>query len=212
LRIDLDSPMSTLVLMSEYSPVPAPGRSTIRRRILGLLVETPGARLHLRAIARLADTSAGTTARELARLEDAGLVWSQMEGRQRYYTARSPSPVARAGRAGEALATYDRSVDAILGSILRRLVEAYQPEAVYLFGSQARGEADPDSDYDLLVVVPADAPEARRRPHLAVQALRGVGVPVDAVIMTRPAFDLRSHVINSLPEAALHEGRLLYGA
>lgn len=198
--------------MSEYSSVPAPGRSTIRRRILGLLVETPGARLHLRAIARLADTSAGTTARELARLEDAGLVWSQMEGRQRYYTARSPSPVARAGRAGEALATYDRSVDAILGSILRRLVEAYQPEAVYLFGSQARGEADPDSDYDLLVVVPADAPEARRRPHLAVQALRGVGVPVDAVIMTRPAFDLRSHVINSLPEAALHEGRLLYGA
>jgi uncharacterized protein len=198
--------------MSKYSPVPAPGRSTIRRRILGLLVETPGARLHLRAIARLADTSAGTTARELARLEDAGLVWSQMEGRQRYYTARSPSPVARAGRAGEALATYDRSVDAILGSILRRLVEAYQPEAVYLFGSQARGEADPDSDYDLLVVVPADAPEARRRPHLAVQALRGVGVPVDAVIMTRPAFDLRSHVINSLPEAALHEGRLLYGA
>jgi len=192
--------------------MPAPGRSTIRRRILGLLVETPGARLHLRAIARLADTSAGTTARELARLEDAGLVWSQMEGRQRYYTARSPSPVARAGRAGEALATYDRSVDAILGSILRRLVEAYQPEAVYLFGSQARGEADPDSDYDLLVVVPADAPEARRRPHLAVQALRGVGVPVDAVIMTRPAFDLRSHVINSLPEAALHEGRLLYGA
>ena len=100
--------------MSEYSPVPAPGRSTIRRRILGLLVETPGARLHLRAIARLADTSAGTTARELARLEDAGLVWSQMEGRQRYYTARSPSPVARAGRAGEALATYDRSVNAIL--------------------------------------------------------------------------------------------------
>jgi len=198
--------------MSEYSSVPAPGRSTIRRRILGLLVETPGARLHLRAIARLADTSAGTTARELARLEDAGLVWSQIEGRQRYYTARSPSPVARAGRAGEALATYDRSVDAILGSILRRLVEAYQPEAVYLFGSQARGEADPDSDYDLLVVVPADAPEARRRPHLAVQALRGVGVPVDAVIMTRPAFDLRSHVINSLPEAALHEGRLLYGA
>ena len=204
--------MSTLVLMSEYSGVSGLGRSAVRRRILGLLVETPGARLHLRAIARRADTSAGTTARELARLEDAGLVWSQMEGRQRYYTARSPSPVARAGRAGEALATYDRSVDAILGSILRRLVEAYQPEAVYLFGSQARGEADPDSDYDLLVVVPADAPEARRRPHLAVQALRGVGVPVDAVIMTRPAFDLRSHVINSLPEAALHEGRLLYGA
>ena len=126
--------------------------------------------------------------------------------------ARSPSPDARPERASEAPAAYDQSVDAILGSILRRIVEAYQPEAVYLFGSRARHQADADSDYDLLVVVPADAPEARRRPQLAVRALRGVGVPVDAVVMTRPAFDLRAHVVNSLPEAALHEGRLLYGA
>ncbi len=190
----------------------APGHSGVRRRILGLLVETPGTRLHLRAIARLVGASAGTTARELARLEDAGLVWSEMEGRQRYFTARMRSPVARTGGAGEALAAYDRSVNAILGSILRRLVEAYQPEAVYLYGSRARGQADPDSDYDLLVVVPADAPEARRRPQLAVRALRGVGVPVDAVVMTRPDFNLRAHVVNSLPEAALREGRLLYGA
>ncbi len=198
--------------MSEYRAVSASGRSGIRQRILGILQETPGGRLHLRAIARLVGTSAGTAARELARLEAAGFVWSQMEGRQRYYTARSPSPITHSGRAGEALAAYDRSVDAILSSILRRLVEAYQPEAVYLFGSRARGQAALDSDYDLLVVVPADAPDARRRPQLGVRALRGVGVPVDAVIMTRPAFDLRAHVVNSLPESALREGRLLYGA
>ena len=204
--------LSTLVLVSEYSAVSASGRSGIRRRILGLLVNTPGTRLHVRAIARLVGTSAGTTARELGRLEDAGLVWSQMEGRQRYYTARSPSAVTRSGRADTALAAYDRNMDAILGSILRRLVQAYQPEAVYLFGSRARGQADSDSDYDLLVIVPADAPEERQRPRLAARALRGVGVPVDAVIMTRPAFDLRAHVVNSLPEAALREGRLLYGA
>jgi len=198
--------------MTEYNGASGLGRSGVRRRILSLLIDTPGARLHLRAIARLVGASAGTTARELTRLEGAGLVWSEMEGRQRYFTACAPSPVTRSGRAGEALAAYDRSMDAILGSILRRLVEAYQPEAVYLFGSRARGQPDPESDYDLLVVVPADAPEARRRPQLAVRALRGVGVPVDAVVMTRPAFDLRAHVVNSLPEAALREGRLLYGA
>jgi len=179
---------------------------------MGLLGETRGSRLHLRAIARLVGASAGTTARELTRLEDAGLVASEMEGRQRYYTARASSPGARSGRAAEASAAYDRGVDTIVGTILRRLVEAYQPEAVYLFGSRARGQADPGSDVDLLVVVPADATEARRRPQLAARALRGVGVPVDAVIMTRPAFDLRAHVVNSLPEAALREGRLLYGA
>jgi predicted nucleotidyltransferase len=198
--------------MSEHRTDLGAGRSTVRHRILGLLVDAPGAHLHLRAIARLVGTSAGTAARELTRLEAAGLVTSHMEGRQRYFTALSPSLDVRSERAAEAPAAYDRGMDAILGSILRRLVEAYHPEAVYLFGSQARERADSESDVDLLVVVPADATEARRRPHLAVQALRGVGVPVDAVIMTRTAFELRAHVVNSLPEAALREGRLLYGS
>lgn len=198
--------------MPEYIAASGPGRSAIRRRILDLLVDAPGTRLHLRGIARLVGASAGTTARELRRLEGAGLLWSEMEGRQRYYAASSPSPEASSGGAAEAPAASDRGVDAILGAILRRIVEAYQPEAVYLFGSRAGGRADPDSDFDLLVVVPADAPAERRRPQLAARALRGVGVSVDAVIMTRPAFDLRAHVVNSLPEAALHDGRLLYGA
>jgi uncharacterized protein len=198
--------------MTEYDPFPASGGSEIRRRILGILEDTPAERLHLREIARRARTSPGTAARELRRLQEAGLTTSEAEGGRRYFTA----PTARAstphGRIGEALATYDRGVDAILGTILRRLVEAYQPEAVYLFGSRARGRAGQDSDFDLLVVVPANASDARQRPKLAVRALRGIGVPVDAVVMTRPAFDLRARVVNSLPEAALREGRLLYGA
>lgn len=48
--------------------------------------------------------------------------------------------------------------DPVLAEIVRRLVEAYQPERIYLFGSVARGDAGPNSDYDLLVVVPDDAP------------------------------------------------------
>jgi len=163
----------------------------------------------LRAVVdRLA--SCGLTVRDIAHI--LGLSHQRIAQVSSSHNARSSSPDARPERASEAPAAYDRSVDAILGSILRRLVEAYQPEAVYLFGSRARDQAHADSDYDLLIVVPADAPEARRRPQLAVRALRGVGVPVDALVMTRPAFDLRAHVVNSLPEAALHEGRLLYGA
>jgi len=38
--------------------------------------------------------------------------------------------------------------------VVRRLVEAYQPERIYLFGSIARGDGAPDSDYDLLIIVP----------------------------------------------------------
>jgi predicted nucleotidyltransferase len=48
--------------------------------------------------------------------------------------------------------------DPMLAEIVRRLVEAYHPERIYLFGSHARGEAGPDSDYDLMVVVSEKAP------------------------------------------------------
>ena len=39
--------------------------------------------------------------------------------------------------------------DVRLAEIVRRLAEAYQPERIYLFGSKARGDEGPDSDYDL---------------------------------------------------------------
>jgi len=53
--------------------------------------------------------------------------------------------------------------DPALAEAVRRLVAAYQPERIYLFGSVARGDADPDSDYDSLLVVPDDALMERRR-------------------------------------------------
>lgn len=53
------------------------------------------------------------------------------------------------------------------------MVKAYAPERIYLFGSVARGENRPDSDYDLMVIVPDEAPPERARSRLAYQALRG---------------------------------------
>jgi uncharacterized protein len=100
-----------------------------------------------------------------------------------------------------------------LKEIVDRLVQAYEPEAVYLFGSQARGDAGPDSDYDLLLVVPDNAPPERQRSRLAYQTLWAAGVPgaVDALVCTRSYFDARRHLKASLPGTVLREGRLLYG-
>jgi predicted nucleotidyltransferase len=79
--------------------------------------------------------------------------------------------------------------DSKLAELLRRLVPAYRPERVYLFGSPARGEAGPDSDYDLLLVVPDDAPPERRRSRLADEVLRRTGVAADMLVWTRLAFE-----------------------
>ena len=85
--------------------------------------------------------------------------------------------------------------DPVLAETVRRLVEAYQPERIYLFGSKARGDASPDSDYDLMVVVPNDAPTERRQSHLAYERLWGTNSAADALVWTREAFDSRTHLL-----------------
>jgi uncharacterized protein len=102
--------------------------------------------------------------------------------------------------------------DPILAEIVDRLVDAYRPERIYLFGSKARGDAGPDSDYDLLVVVPDDAPPERRDSKLAYRVLWGVGTAVDAVVCRSSWFHARTHLKASLPGTVLREGRLLHAA
>lgn len=102
--------------------------------------------------------------------------------------------------------------DAKLNEIVGRLRTAYEPERIYLFGSAARGDAGPDSDYDLLLVVPDDAPVERQRSRLAYEVLRGTGVAADVLVTTRSYFERRRHLKASLPATVLREGRLLLGS
>lgn len=99
-----------------------------------------------------------------------------------------------------------------LEEIVERLRQAYAPERIYLFGSHARGGAGPDSDFDILVVVPDDAPPDRRSSRLAYQALRGTGVATDVLVWTRGYFEGRRHLKASLSATVSSEGRLLYAA
>ena len=52
--------------------------------------------------------------------------------------------------------------DKVLNEIVRRLVEAVDPDRIILFGSRARGDARPDSDIDLLIIKDTDQPGYRR--------------------------------------------------
>lgn len=97
-----------------------------------------------------------------------------------------------------------------LAEIVSRLVEAYEPERIYLFGSEARGDAGPDSDFDLLVVVPNEAPPEMKRSRLAYERLWGTGVAADVLVWTKENFDSRLHLRASLPATVLREGKLLY--
>jgi predicted nucleotidyltransferase len=105
-----------------------------------------------------------------------------------------------------------RIEDALLAEVVRRLVRALAPERIYLFGAHARGCATADSDYDLMVIVPDDAPPARRRSRVGYEALWGLPVSADVLVWTRTAFEARIHLKASLPATILREGKLLHAA
>ncbi len=96
--------------------------------------------------------------------------------------------------------------------IVRRVLSVSTPDKIILFGSAARGEMGPDSDYDLLVVVPDEAPPERRRSRLAYEVLRGTGSAADVLVCTDSYFERRRSLKASLPGTVLREGRALHGA
>ena len=99
-----------------------------------------------------------------------------------------------------------------LKAILERLIAAFQPERIYLFGSKARGDEGPDSDYDLMVIVSSSSEPPYKRSQRACLALHGIATAADVLVWTREAFDSRLHLKASFPSAIVREGRVLYAA
>lgn len=100
-------------------------------------------------------------------------------------------------------------VDGLIATMVERIAEAVQPIQIWLFGSQARGEADEWSDVDLLVVL--DPESDRRACRLAVNDLFA-DIPIrNDVLFTTPEHILRrGRVAGTVLNNALEEGRLVY--
>jgi predicted nucleotidyltransferase len=104
------------------------------------------------------------------------------------------------------------AADPVLAEVVRRLQELYHPEQIYLFGSTARGESGPDSDYDLMVIVADSTPIALRDSGRAYKAIWRLGVATDVLVWTRSDFEERLELKASLPSTIAREGKLLYAA
>ena len=102
--------------------------------------------------------------------------------------------------------------DPILAEVVHRLRELYRPERIYLFGSTARGESGPVSDYDLMVVVPDIMPAILRDSGRAYKAIWRLGIASDVLVWTHSDFEDRLHLKASLPSTIAREGKLLYAA
>lgn len=99
----------------------------------------------------------------------------------------------------------------LLDDITRRLVAEFAPEQVILFGSQAWGAPDADSDIDLFVVVPQTDEPRYALGARAHRVLRNIPVAKDVIVETSAEFHSRATVPASLERLVRDKGRVLYG-
>ncbi len=102
--------------------------------------------------------------------------------------------------------------DLKLAELVRRLVATHQPARLYLFGSRGRGDAEPGSDYDLLMVFDKLEAPAYRIAQEAHTLVWGLGISADILVWARDDFDRRLSLKASLPATVVRDGMLLYAA
>lgn len=105
--------------------------------------------------------------------------------------------------------TANSSESKEIRQMVRRIVSEFAPERIILFGSHARGDAGPDSDVDLLVVMPVEGSSREKAVEIGV-ALHDIRIPKDIVVTTPEAFESRKEIVGTIERPAAREGRVLY--
>ncbi len=101
------------------------------------------------------------------------------------------------------------SVDHRIGRMVDLIVRGFDPERIILFGSHARGDAGPDSDVDLLIVMHVEGSRREKAVEIGV-ALHGIRLPKDIIVTTPEQFEWRKTIPGTLEHPAAKEGRILY--
>lgn len=151
-----------------------------RRRVLGLLLLHPEETYHVREIARLTNTTAGTLHKELARLAEVGLLTKAQVGNQVRYAANRQSPIF------EELASILRKTSGLADIVLDALAGLDKKINVALiFGSVARGEERAGSDVDVLIIGVLGFADAVKALHPAQER---IGREINPVVMAPDEF------------------------
>jgi predicted nucleotidyltransferase len=100
-------------------------------------------------------------------------------------------------------------VEETIREMVRRISEGFHPEMIVLFGSYARGDAGPDSDVDLLVVMRING--SKRDLTLKIRkALAGMGLAKDIIVVTPEELARYRDLVGTIIYPAMREGRVVY--
>ncbi|MGH8725874.1 MAG: nucleotidyltransferase domain-containing protein [Burkholderiales bacterium] len=100
-------------------------------------------------------------------------------------------------------------VKKLIKRIVQRVVRQFAPERIILFGSHGRGDAGPDSDVDLLIVMPVAGSRREKAVEIGV-ALDDIRLPKDIIVTTPEDFEWRKQIAGTIERPAAREGKVLY--
>ena len=103
--------------------------------------------------------------------------------------------------------TEDKTIE----EIVKRIVDAVQPDKIIMFGSHARGSGKPDSDIDLAVVVSGNI-HRRKTAQKIYMNLIGVGRAVDVIVLKPEDLERYENSVGVIIPVVLKEGKELYVA
>lgn len=96
--------------------------------------------------------------------------------------------------------------------VIESIIEVLAPEEVWLFGSRARNTHGPDSDWDLMAVLPNSAPDSSLDLAAVWNDLRELRrMRVEVFPIRRKDFEEDSQILGELAEAVVREGHVVYG-
>ena len=99
---------------------------------------------------------------------------------------------------------------AVIEEVKNRLIKAYDPLAIYVFGSYAWGVPTEESDLDLLIIVDDSTEKSYKRPVAGFHVLRGLDISKDLIVHTKAEFDRLSGDVTTLMYKIKKSGELIY--
>jgi predicted nucleotidyltransferase/predicted transcriptional regulator with HTH domain len=121
-------------------------RSELRRKLLAYFYMNRSARVYVRQLAAALDVDSTNLSRELARLHREGLLRSETEGRQLYYSINRRYPQLKA------VFSLVQATVGLVPTLASALHRVHGIDKAWLYGSFAKNESDGASDIDLLIV------------------------------------------------------------
>ena len=172
-----------------------------QQRVLGVLFGQPDRSFYASELIRTAGTGSGAAQRELARLENSGLVVGRRIGHQKHYQANPASPLF------EEL----RNIVVKTVGLAEPLREALKPlssaiRAAFVYGSVAKAVDRSGSDIDLMVI--SDSLTYGEVFAALDRVARSVGRQVNPTVYTVAEFSKRTREENAFVTRVLEQPKV----